>query len=68
MAYDFLYDKSSSSQFCEVAYCFADWAIHNCNGYWDDNLEWHDGNYWPQYLILCDLLENNQLTPVEFNS
>lgn len=57
MAYDFLYNKGQS-QFCEYAYCYADWAIHNCPGYWDEDLVWHPGNFWPQYFILSDLLNS----------
>ena len=31
------------------------------NGYWDENLNWHEGRYWPQYFELMDLLNMPEL-------
>ncbi len=56
MAYDFLYDKNREAAFCEISYTYADWAVHNCSGYWDSSLCWHEGHYWPQYFQLVDIL------------
>ncbi len=61
MAYDFLYDENKKPQFCEISYTYMDSAVYNCPGYWDDELNWHEGHYWPQYYHLVDLLENPDL-------
>lgn len=60
MSYDFLYDEDRLV-FCEFSYTYLDTAVNACNGYWDDNLNWHEGSFWPQYLQLVDLLEMPEL-------
>ncbi|PLX78343.1 MAG: hypothetical protein C0616_14725, partial [Desulfuromonas sp.] len=32
----------------EVTYTYTSWAVHECPGYWDENLDWHAGNLWPE--------------------
>ena len=56
MAYDFLYDEQGESVFCEISYTYPDQRLHACPGYWDSDLAWREGHYWPQYFILLDLL------------
>jgi hypothetical protein len=62
MAYDFLYDPNGNIEFCEASYTYVDEAVYGCNGYWDSNLNWHDGHFWPQYFQLVDLLKLPKLT------
>ena len=57
MAYDFLYDENKHPQICEMGYTSYALDIYNCSGYWDPDLNWHEGHYWPQYFQLIDLLE-----------
>ncbi len=47
MAYDFLF-KNDKPVVCEISYAFADWAVHNCHGFWDDTLTWHETDIWPE--------------------
>lgn len=57
MAYDFLYDEDEKKfQFCEISYTYVSQAVYHCPGYWDRNLKWHEGHYWPEYLHLIDAL------------
>jgi glutathione synthase/RimK-type ligase-like ATP-grasp enzyme len=56
MAYDFLRDRHGATKFCEISYAFVDTAIFDCPGYWDSNLSWHSGHFWPQYFQLMDAL------------
>ncbi|MBA7521913.1 hypothetical protein ES705_14025 [subsurface metagenome] len=56
MAYDFLFTPDNEPQFSEISYTYLDTAIYNCPGYWDLNLNWHEGHYWPQYFQLMDVL------------
>jgi glutathione synthase/RimK-type ligase-like ATP-grasp enzyme len=61
MAYDFLYNEFRESEFCEISYSFVDKALYNCSGYWDEDLQWHEGHFWPQYFQLIDLLDRPDL-------
>jgi glutathione synthase/RimK-type ligase-like ATP-grasp enzyme len=56
MSYDFLYDENKQPLVSEVSYTSPDWTVWSCPGYWDDNLLFHAGHYWPQYCILSDML------------
>lgn len=60
MAYDFIYDKSGKPVIVEMSYCYGDYPEFS-DGYWDDALVWHEGNFVPQYFELCDFLELNDL-------
>ena len=67
MAYDFLWDEHHKPAFCEISYTYLDSAIYNCPGYWDIDLKWHEGNYWPQYFHLVDLLHIADLKQPDFD-
>jgi hypothetical protein len=64
MAYDFIYDENKNPAIAEISYCYGDYPEFS-TGYWDDNLNWHTGNYVPQYLELMDLLELPDLKQTE---
>lgn len=61
MAYDFLYDVDGTPLFCESSYGYVDEAVYACPGFWDLQLQWHDGHFWPQHCMLMDALQNPQL-------
>lgn len=65
MAYDGLYDENMDVNFCEISYTYLDTAIYNCQGYWDEKLNWHEGHYWPQYFQLMDALKMPDLKQPE---
>jgi glutathione synthase/RimK-type ligase-like ATP-grasp enzyme len=56
LAFDFLNDPGNNPMIGEISYCFMAEAVHNCPGYWDSKLKWHEGHIWPQDAILEDLL------------
>ena len=56
MAYDFLLNEKGEPEFCEISYTCKSCAVHNCTGYWDPEMNWHEGQYWPEYLHLVDAL------------
>lgn len=56
MAYDFLFDRTGKPVVCEMTYIYSDIAVYNCPGYWDIDMRWHFGHFWPQYFQLSDLL------------
>ena len=57
MSYDFLYDENNQPLVSEISYTSPDWSVFSSPGYWDENLEFHEGRLWPQYCILSDLLK-----------
>ncbi|HVN56664.1 MAG TPA: hypothetical protein VMT63_00050 [Bacteroidales bacterium] len=61
MAYDFLCDESGQIKFSEISYSFLDTTVHQCTGYWDKDLNWHEGHFWPQFCQLQDLLNMPEL-------
>lgn len=66
MAYDFLFDAKREPVVNEMCCQFADWAIYQCPGYWDRDMNWHEGHYWPQYSQLQDILKDKQLKQPDF--
>jgi glutathione synthase/RimK-type ligase-like ATP-grasp enzyme len=58
MAYDYVRDpKSKNLRLLEISCVFVAEAIHDCPGYLDNGTTWRAGHFWPQDLILNDLLE-----------
>ncbi|SLM28702.1 conserved hypothetical protein [Desulfamplus magnetovallimortis] len=51
MAYDFVFDENKNPHIVEISYTFVDYAVRKCPGYFDDNLNWHEGHYWPQFSV-----------------
>jgi glutathione synthase/RimK-type ligase-like ATP-grasp enzyme len=58
MAFDFVLTENNQPQIVEVSYCYNAEAVHACPGHWDSNLNWHEGQVWPQDAILLDLLNH----------
>ena len=56
MSYDFLINEEKELEICEISYTYVDYAIYDCPGFWDRNLNWHEGHFWPQYFQLMDAL------------
>lgn len=48
MAYDFLMGESGLLLINEVSYCYVNKYIYECPGYWDNDLKWNLGNFWPE--------------------
>lgn len=55
-AFDFLFNKNNEPEILEISFGFQGEAVHKCSGYWDRNLSFIKGSFWPQDLILDDLL------------
>ncbi len=64
MAYDFIYGEGSKPYINEISYCFFDYVVQSCPGYWDDNLLWHHGRNWPQHYQLMDFLHRKSLKTI----
>ena len=58
MAFDFVLAENKLPMLTEVSYGYDPAAVYRCTGHWDDQLQWHQGQMWPQDAILTDLLED----------
>ena len=67
MAYDFLVNARGEPEFCEISYTYVSKAVRNCPGYWDSDLNWHEGHYWPEHLHLIDALGLEDLKAPELD-
>jgi hypothetical protein len=56
LACDFLLDTHREPRICEISYCSVASPVYDCPGYWDRDFNWHGGHFWPQDVILEDLL------------
>jgi glutathione synthase/RimK-type ligase-like ATP-grasp enzyme len=57
LAFDFVFDANKNPLIVEISYAYMDFAIYDCEGYWDTKMNWVPGHFWPQDLILQDLME-----------
>ncbi len=57
-AYDFVFDENNDPLIVEVSYGFAVDAYDACPGYWDENLDWHEGKFIPQEWMIEDLIKS----------
>jgi len=59
IAFDFIQDKSDGRPLIvEMSFGFVADIIHECPGYWDKDLEWVEGNTYPQDAIVQDILKD----------
>jgi hypothetical protein len=56
IAFDFVMAHDSTPKIVEISYCYASEAVQNCPGYWDRDLNWHEGKIWPQDAIIKDVI------------
>lgn len=56
MSYDFILDKNSEPIVVEMSYHFPLTAYDDCEGYWDQDLNWYAGRINPQQMIIESLL------------
>lgn len=57
-AFDFVYDKDNNPLVVEVSYGFSQSGYEKCVGYWDKELQFHEGKINPQEWMINLLIEN----------
>lgn len=57
-AYDFVFDGDDNPLIVEISYAFAVSAYDECQGYWDEELKWHEGKFNPQSWMIEDLVNS----------
>ena len=43
-AYDYVFDENNNPLIVEISYGFVTYAYDKCEGYWDEDLVWHEGH------------------------
>jgi len=61
LAMDFLRDTDGTPCIAEISYCFPPHGWDDCQGYWDDDMVWHDGNISVVRAIIEDLIAKTRL-------
>ena len=59
MAYDFLKDADGNPVVCEMSFGYQNKAVYDCSGHWDKDLNWHQGQMWPEEAHVFDFLHEN---------
>ena len=54
-SYDFVFDENNNPLIVEISYAFLMTAYDKCQGYWDENLNWHKGKFNPQIWMIEDI-------------
>ena len=47
VAYDYVFDTENNPKLVEISYGFANRVYDPCTGYWDEQMEWHEGTFNP---------------------
>jgi glutathione synthase/RimK-type ligase-like ATP-grasp enzyme len=69
MAYDFIYDLNKEPRIVEMSYLYGGAGYPDfMNGYWDENLVWYPGRFWPQLFEMTDLLQIPELRTPELDT
>lgn len=55
VAYDYVFDTDNNPKLVEISYGFANRVYDPCTGYWDEQLNWHEGSFNP-YGWMVDLM------------
>lgn len=56
LAFDFIF-FNNIPKIIEISYAFNRLVYLDCPGYWDDSFNWVEGNFFPEYFMLEDLLK-----------
>lgn len=56
-AMDFIFDSMKKPLLVEISYGFVPEGYDPCTGYWDADLNWHDGNFNPYGWIVEEILK-----------
>lgn len=56
MAYDFLMNINNEVVLNEICYCYQSKAVYDCSGFWDRELNWHEGHVYPEAAHVEDFI------------
>lgn len=58
ISYDFVFDEKNNPLIVEISYGFSVAAYDQCEGYWDENLQFYKEKFNPQYWMIEDLIQS----------
>lgn len=58
VAFDFVLDEKNNPLIIEISYGFGTKGILSAPGYWDSNLNWHEGSFNPQGWMVENLINS----------
>jgi len=58
VGFDFVFDENNKPLVVEINYGFAQNVYLDCPGYWDQNLNWHEGKFTPEEWMVDLMLKN----------
>jgi hypothetical protein len=62
IAYDFVFDKKNNPLIVEISYGYSAPAYDKCEGYWDKEMSWHEGeNFDFCGWMIENLIQSTQL-------
>lgn len=56
LAFDFVFD-GDNPLLTEISYDFVKEGYTSCPGYWDNELNWHEGEFKPEWFMIEDLID-----------
>lgn len=59
IAFDYVFDKNNNPLIVEISYGFAVEAYDMCEGYWTDDMQWHEGTHFDFCGWMVEDLLNN---------
>lgn len=57
ICFDWVRASAEKYYFVEISYGFVDECVYNCEGFWDSELRWHAGHFYPSVEIAKDFYE-----------
>lgn len=58
IAFDFVVNQKNEPLIVEISYGYAFEAYDLCPGYWDQNMNWHEGKFNPQEWVIDNLIQS----------
>lgn len=59
VAYDFIFDTKNQPLIVEISYGFTSSGYKDCPGYWDSQLNWHEGRFRPEDWMIETMLNQS---------
>jgi hypothetical protein len=60
VAFDFVQDEQGVFYILEISYGYVSSAVHECPGYWDRSMTFHEGQMWPEEAHVIDMVHEVQ--------
>ncbi|MEA3460804.1 MAG: hypothetical protein U9R49_02920, partial [Bacteroidota bacterium] len=57
VAFDFVYENGNP-KILEISYGFMPYGYDDCQGYWSEDMAWHEGSFDPYGWMVEDILKN----------